>query len=162
MAIAAALMMSTTITAQDNTSERKRDMKRPDKTEMVKKRTDETVKQYGLDSEQAAKLLELNTQYADKMGPRLGQRPGGMRGGKGQRPDSLKKQRPQRHEGEMKEGRPEGNDGPGMKERREQWMKQMEAYNAELQKIMTPEQFKAYKADREKRMKEGQRGRFRR
>jgi Spy/CpxP family protein refolding chaperone len=32
---------------------------------------------------------------------------------------------------------------------------QMKAYEEELQKIMTPEQYKAYKADQEERMKQG-------
>lgn len=70
-----------------------------------------------------------------------------------QKHDSLK-QKPQKEE--MK----------AMPERRmdrragfEQMRKNMEAYEAELQKIMTEEQFNAYKADREKRMKEGPRGR---
>ena len=45
-----------------------------------------------------------------------------------------------------------------MKEGREKFRQDMEAYEAELQKIMTEEQYKAYKADREKRMKEGPRG----
>jgi len=33
--------------------------------------------------------------------------------------------------------------------------KSMEAYDAELQKIMTEEQFKAYKADQQKRFQQG-------
>ena len=36
---------------------------------------------------------------------------------------------------------------------------QMKAYNEELQKILTPEQYKAYQADQEERMRQfGQRG----
>ena len=37
---------------------------------------------------------------------------------------------------------------------REQMRKNMEEYDAELQKIMTEEQYNAYKADREKMMRE--------
>jgi Spy/CpxP family protein refolding chaperone len=42
-----------------------------------------------------------------------------------------------------------------MREKRE---KEMKAYDEELQKIMTPEQYKSYKADMEKRRQEGPRG----
>jgi hypothetical protein len=75
------------------------------------------------------------------------------------RPDSL--QRPQRPE------RPEGNDSIG-RERRPRMqggrqgqgdMRQtMEAYNAELKGIMTEEQFKAYQADQQNRMRQRGRG----
>ena len=164
MAIAAALMMSTTILAQENSTEKRPEGKRPDQTEMVKQRTDETVKKYGLNEEQAAKLLDLNTRYAEKMGPRFGMRPDGPRGGRGMRPDSARQQRV-RPDGEqkearpeMKEGRPERREAPGMRGNREQMRKDMEAYENELKEIMTPEQYEAYKADREKRMKEGPRG----
>jgi len=168
LAIAAALMMSVTMTAQENAQEQKPEMKRPDMTEMVKHRTDETVKKYGLNEEQAAKLLELNTKYMGNFGPRRGMRPGGMREGRGRgmRPDSMRQNRP-RPEGEVKEGeerpaRPEmRGDRPGMRGDREGFRKQMEEYNTELQKIMTEEQYKAYQEDQEKRMQQGPRG-FRR
>jgi hypothetical protein len=154
-------MMSVTMTAQENASENKPEMKRPDMTEMAKQRTDETVKKYGLNEEQAAKLLELNTKYADRMGPRRGGRPDGMRRGeRGMRPDSMRQHR-QRPEAEMKEAPAERNGRPEMRRGREDFRKQMEEYDAEIQKIMTEEQYKAYKADREKRMQEGPRG-FRR
>jgi Spy/CpxP family protein refolding chaperone len=41
---------------------------------------------------------------------------------------------------------------------REKMEKQMKAYEEELQKIMTPEQYKSYKSDMEKRRKERPRG----
>ena len=152
LAIAAAVMMSATMMAQDDNQQSARRERKPvDQSEMVQKRTDATVKAYGLNQEQAAKLLELNKQYAGKMGPRFG-RPGD-RPGRGGRRDSVRMERP------VKEGqsvdrnhRPEGKRG-GFEEMR----KTMEAYDAELQKIMTEEQFKAYKADREKQMKNGPR-----
>lgn len=163
LAIAAALMMSVNMTAQEKTTENKPERQRPDMTEMVKHRTDETVKKYGLNEEQAAKLLELNTRHMSKMGPRRGDmRPGG----RGMRPDSMRQMR-QRPEGEMKEGqerpaRPEmRGDRPERRGDRQGFRQNMEEYNAELQKIMTEEQYKAYQADFEKRMKEGPRG-FRR
>jgi hypothetical protein len=55
------------------------------------------------------------------------------------RPDSLRPQgqRPQR-QGDFEEMR-----------------KQMEAYDAELKSIMTEEQYQAYKAEQEKRMRQG-------
>ncbi len=155
LAIAAALMMSTTISAQDNTSEKRPEMKKMDKTEMVKKRTDETVKRYALNEEQAARLLDLNTKFADKMGPRRGQRPEGMRGDRKMRPDSARNF--MRQESEANDGQ-ERKERRRMGEGRQDFRKQMEEYDAEIQKIMTEEQFKNYKADREKRMKEGPRG----
>ena len=149
LAITAALMMSVTMTAQETTTEEKPEMKRPDMTEMVKQRTDETVKRYGLNEEQAALLLELNTKHADKMMPgRRGPRPDGRRGmGRemrqpGQRPDF------QRNDSLAREGR------PNMRGNREQMQKEMEEYDAEVKKIMTEEQYNAYKADREKMMRE--------
>lgn len=162
LAIAAALMMSVNMTAQENTAENKNERQRPDMTEMVKHRTDETAKKYGLNEEQAAKLLELNTKYMGQMGPRRG----GMRQGRGMRPDSMRQQR-QRPEGEMKEAkrpnaRPEMNgQRPERRGDRQGFRRNMEEYNNELKKIMTEEQYKAYQEDMEKRMKEGSR-RFRR
>lgn len=185
LAIAAALTMSLNMTAQETTTqetttESRPEMQRPDMTEMVKRRTDETVKKYGLNEEQAAKLLELNTKYMGQMGPRRGDmRPGGMRegrgmrDGRGMRPDSMRQMRP-RPEGEMKEGqerparpemrgdRPERRgDRQGMRGDRQGFRQNMQEYNAELQKIMTEEQYKAYQEDFEKRMSQGPRG-FRR
>lgn len=156
MAIAAALIMSANVMAQDDNQQDVRRQRGPvDQTEMVKQRTERTVREYGLNEEQAAQLLELNKKYADKMGPRMGQRRGQRMGrpegrpeGRptpGERPDSMKReQMPPRHE--------------GMQGNREEFRKTMEAYDAELQKIMTEEQFKAYQADREKQFQGRRRG----
>lgn len=158
MAVVAAVMMSTSVMAQDNNVENRRGP-RMDMKEMVKNRTDETVKRYGLNEEQAAKLLELNTKFADKMGPRRGQRPGG---GRGFAPDSTRRmgmaqdsaRERKRPEGNM-ERRPDRPMGqPGMMPQRDEWRKTMEEYDNELKTIMTEEQFKAYKEDSEKRMRE--------
>lgn len=158
MTIAALLLLSTAAVAQDNQGQRP-ERQRLDRTEMIQRRTDAVVQKYGLNAEQAKQLLSLNTKFADQMGPR-GPRPDGQgmrRGDRGQRPqggDSLRQQRPQRPQGDANQQRPQG---PRMNA-------QNNAYDEELQKIMTPEQYKAYKADQEERMRQfgGQRGQRRR
>lgn len=135
-----ALISMTAAQAQDDNNGKRPERPQMDRTEMVKHRTDDTVKKYGLDSNQAAKLLELNTKYADKMGRGFGGRPGGFGGQRGQRP-----QRPEMTE-EMKQQ---------MEAQRKEQAEAMKQYDAELQTILTPEQYKTYKEDQEKRMKEG-------
>lgn len=141
MALAVALSVGTTAMAQDDSNKERKF----DKTEMIQKMTDRTVKQYGLDDEQAAKLLKLNTEYADKMRPMGG--PGGGPGGpRGMRPG-----------GEDDQERPELTDE--QKAEMETRMKEMkanrEAYQKELEGIMTADQFKSYQADQEKRRNRG-------
>jgi len=151
----AATMMMTAAMAQDDNQQGRQERRRMDRTEMIKNRTDRTVKQYGLNEEQAKQLLELNTKYSDTMGPgqrgpRMGGGRGGMRGGfdrnrqgngqgNGQRPELTEEQKQQMEAGRKK---------------MEENMKQ---YDTELQKIMTPDQYKAYQADMEKRRNEGPR-----
>lgn len=113
--------------------------------EMVKFRTERMVKKYGLNAEQAAALLALNEKQMPMMRhPRNGQRP--------EKADSTA-QRPRR----------EGKKAEGMGERKNRGHRferqNMEAYNAELQKIMTAEQYKSYQEDMEKMRKEGPRNR---
>ena len=116
MAVAAAVMMSVSALAQQEVQPQQAggEPRQMDKTELVKQHTERMVTEYGLNADQAAKLLEVNTQYFDKMpfmmmrgqrGGQRGQRPQQMRGG--QRPqrmggDSLRfgGQRPQRIGGE--------------------------------------------------------------
>ena len=147
MAITAALMMSASAMAQDNNNQQVRERRQMNPVEMTKRRTDETVKAYGLNEEQAKQLLELNTKFAGKLGPRGGMRPGRGMGGRdgrarGERPDSMRPgPRPQR------EGMPNMED----------MRKNMEEYDAELKKIMTEEQYNAYQADRQKRFRDGRR-----
>ena len=70
MTLAAAILMCSAAVAQEEQQKKgPRPEKKFDKTEMVKHRTDETVKQYSLNADQADKLLKLNMEYADKMGP---------------------------------------------------------------------------------------------
>lgn len=141
LALVAAFAMTSTVFAQNDNGN---NFNRPSKEEMIKARTERTVKRYGLNDEQAKQLLELNTKYADKMRRPIGPRHGGPRmGGKnrpqGQPADSL--QRRQRPNKEQMEAR----------------MKEMkatkEAYEKELQGIMTSEQFTKY-LDDEKAMME--------
>lgn len=111
------------------------------RAEMVQKRTDMIVKKYGLDEKQAAALLELNRTSMPAMrhaGPR-----GGARGGRGMRPEGDKKVRP-----DSMQTRRHARQG-GMTDFR----KAMEEYDQKLEKIMTPEQFKAYKEDRKLKIK---------
>lgn len=129
MTLAAALFISSTALAQEKNDNRKQ--------EMIKHRTERTVKEYNLNDKQAKQLLELNTKYADMMRPMHRHGGPGHHGMRGQRPEP-----------------PKGD----MKEMHEKMEKGMKAYDEELQKILTPEQYKNYKSDMEKRRKEGPRG----
>lgn len=111
--------------------------------QMAKMRTDAVVMKYGLNDDQAKKLLDLNTRFAGKirpMGPMGGQRRGGqrMQGDRPQRmnPDSLRAQGQRRGQGQR---------GGGFN--REEMQKNMEDYNNELKAILTPEQYEAYQKD---------------
>jgi Spy/CpxP family protein refolding chaperone len=137
-AIVAALMVGATVNAQERQG--RRQQMNPE--EMMKQRTERVVKQYGLNDEQAAKLLELNKKFEGKLhGGMRGGRGGQMRGGNGgQRPDGAR-----RGEG----GRPER---PQMTdEQRKEMQANMEAYNKELAEILTPEQLKKYQDDMKNR-----------
>lgn len=150
IALAAAMMMSSAALAQDDKSQDQRGPAQFDQTEMIKRRTDDAVQKYGLNAEQAKQLLELNTKYADRMGGRGMGRPGGGRGmrrgggegfqGGGQRPELTEEQRARMEE---------------MRKQREETRK---AYDAEMEKILTPEQFKAYQEDAKNRNPFGGRG----
>jgi hypothetical protein len=154
LAIAAAMMMSASIMAQDN-NEQQREPRRTDRTEMLKMRTEQMAKEYGLDEAQQKKLLEVNTQYADKLPMMMMGRRGG--GPRGERPQAGQ-QRPQRPDS-ARQGGPRGERGQRPQWNREEMQKNMEAYNAELKTIMTEEQYAKYQADQEKRMQAGPMGR---
>ena len=161
--MAAAILMSTSAIAQtDNAPQQQPQM---DQTEMIKQRTDNTVKQYGLNDDQAKQLLELNTKYADKMPMgfgRMGGRRGGPRPGFGGGPQGG----PQ---GGFGGGAPQGGFGgrqmpelteeqrARFEEMRKQRAETREAYDKELQKIMTEDQFKQYQTDQQNRRR-GPRG----
>ena len=149
MTLVAAFMICSAAYAQDNDNR---------KQEMIKHRTEQTVKDYNLNDQQAKDLLALNTKYADKMRP---PRHHGPHGKKGERPEPPKGDKkcdcPKPPKGDMKGDRPEPPKGD-MKEKRAEMEATMKAYDAELQKIMTPEQYTRYKADMEKRHKDHKRG----
>lgn len=148
----AALLMSTSAIAQEK-KECKCSEKKFDKTEMVKHRTDETVKRYQLNDKQAQQLLELNNKYADKMEPRGGRHHHGPKGELGRPPKDFADAKGQRPE-PPKDGKPMDRPKDDKRMEHHKKMKEtMEAYDAELKKIMTDDQYKAYQADKEKHRK---------
>lgn len=151
-AIIAAITVSTSVMAQ-NEEGRRPERQRMDKTEMVKRQTDRMVNEYGLNEAQAAQLQELNASYFDKMprmnGPRRGgQRPemGGRRNADGATGATVQVENRERPSREQMEAR--------MKEMRAN----QEAYEGELKKIMTEEQFAKYQENSKRRMQGGPRG----
>lgn len=144
LTLVAAVAMNIGAMAQETQGER-RERPQMDPKEMIQQRTDETVKKYGLNEEQAQKLLDLNTRYFQKMGPMM---MGGPRRGQGG-PRPQMGERPQRPEGDtvqhQRRPRPEfgGN--------REEMRKNREAYDTELKTILTDEQYKAYQKDEQSR-----------
>ena len=144
-----AVMSLTTAIAQDNDRPRRDGQRNFDRTEMLKRRTDDVVKKYNLNSEQAEKLLALNTKFADKLNPRMG----GFGRGRGSRPAP-------------NFGGGNGGNRPEMTEEQraqfEQMRKQREenqkAYEAELEKILTPDQFKSYQEDMKQQREQRGRG----
>lgn len=129
-----ATMISASAVAQNQDNQQE---KKFDKTEMIQRRTNRMVKEYGLNSDQAAKLLKLNTKYADKM-------PMGRRGGrgKGNAQQAGDNQRP-----------------PQMDESKRSEMKAVrEAYQAELKSIMSSDQYTQYEQNEKSRRQRGPRG----
>ena len=144
MTLLAAVVVSTAAVAQ-NKDDNKSPQDNNRKQEMVKHRTDRLVKDYQLNDQQARQLLELNTKYADKMRPHHPRHHG---------PHGMKGQRPELPKGDVKGERPEPPKGDRQDHRKEM-DETMKAYEAELQKIMTPEQFKKYQADMQQRRDKG-------
>ena len=162
MAIAAAMMMSASMMAQ-NEQPQAQQAPQMDRAEMLKARTEQMVKDYGLNEEQAKKLEALNTEYAEKIPMMPMMR--GQQGQRGQRPQGQmgQGQRPQRQPGDStrRGQRPQmGQMGQGQRPQMnfEEMRKNMEAYNAELEKIMTQEQYAKYRESMGRRMGGGQRG----
>ena len=143
MTLLAAVMVSMAAVAQDKDSN-KPSVDNNRKQEMVKHRTDRMVEDYQLNNKQAKKLLELNTEYADKMRPRHH----GHHGHHG--PHGMRGQRPEPPKSDMEGERPEPPKGD-REEHRKEMAETMKAYDAELKKIMTEDQFKVYQADMQKR-----------
>ena len=65
LAIAAVITMSANVMAQDDQQQQGPQPRQFDRAEMMKQRTEQVVKDYGLNEEQAKKLLELNNQFAE-------------------------------------------------------------------------------------------------
>ncbi|MBP5339881.1 MAG: DUF4890 domain-containing protein [Prevotella sp.] len=150
LALIAALTMTTSMMAQDD-NRQNRERRQFDRTEMLKQRTDRMVKAYGLNEEQAKQLLDLNTKYAEQMGPGRGFRPGGERG---QRPERMERMNAPRPDSMKNAPRPQMEMNGNFEKMREA----REAFEKDLQKILTEEQFKAYKEDEAKRQSMGPRG----
>lgn len=135
------MAMSANVMAQEENDGQRPERKPRDRQEMIQKRTDHMVEKYGLNSEQAEQLLTLNKEYADKMRPMRGEF---RRHAKKMKPAEGKLEKVQPVEGKPEKVQP-------VEAKPEEVKKDMDAYEAKLQKIMTEEQFKAYKADRQKR-----------
>ena len=148
-------LMAAALVCSSAFAQEKKDEQRPepkfDKAEMVKHRTDETVKRYNLNDKQAKQLLELNNKYADKMGPRPPHH--GPKGGPGRPPKDKGDAKGQRPEPPKDGKRPTPPQDGKHQEHHKQMEETMKAYDAELQKIMTAEQFKNYQADMQKHRK---------
>jgi len=152
MAIAAAMMMCTNMMAQETQQQPGQQPRQFDPAEMAKNRTETMVKEYGLNEEQAQKLLELNIKQSERM-PMMMMGPRGQRGQRPQTGDQQpRRERPQTGE----QPRQPRGDRPQMS--REDMQKAMEEYNAELQKIMTEEQYKKYQEAQAQRRQMGPRG----
>ena len=149
MTIVAAVMFSSAAMAQDQEKGKK-------KEEMIKHRTEMMVKNYNLDDKQAKELLELNTKYADKMRPRHHGPHGHHHGMKVERPEPPKGECPE-HPKDDKKCECQKPFKEEMKTKHKERMESMKAYDAELQKIQTPDQYKSYQADKEKHHKKGPR-----
>lgn len=152
LAMAMTLLTAGTMVAQQNDN---RQMRRPDPAQMAQNMTERMVKRYGLDSKQAASLLELNKEYAGKipmMGRPHGGRPG-MRGGQhgmgGKQPGMDGKQPGMaNHDSTM--APPQRPPKEEMDKRFKEMKADREAYNAKVKKIMTKKQYKKYTEDQEK------------
>lgn len=104
------------------------------KTEMIQKQTSRMVERYGLNDDQARQLLKLNTSYDGKIM--------GMPGGRGPRRDG-QRQPPMRRDS-VAHQRPSKEQ---MESMRKEMSAKMDAYKAEVKKIMTAEQYAKYEAD---------------
>lgn len=117
------------VMAQENNGRKKMD-----KSELIQKQTERMAERYGLDENQTKELLDLNTQYSDKMfmGRRVGQGNGMHRNGSMNKDSLLVKERPSKEQIEEM-----------MKKRTEE----LEAYKSGLKKIMTDAQYSKYEED---------------
>ena len=168
MVILMAMVFSANVMAQE-VNEQEKGPKPEDKEKMAQFRTDAMVKKYGLNDDQAAKLSELNKAYSDKLRPMRGSFRRPMKKDEADKVMQQMEKAPEmkEHAQEKIMQAPEEKDKvelkkvparrdfkPGMKE---DMRKDHEAYENELKKILTEDQFNAYKEDMQKRH-QGQRG----
>lgn len=147
LSLIAVMAISLTAVAQGENRQRGQRM---DPAEMVKFRTQQMVERYNLNNEQAAALQALNEKSMAQMGQRMGN------GQRAERNDSVA---PSKRDG--KRGRREGMQRGNRGGQRGGFGAFNEEYNTELQKILTPEQYKAYTEDMQKmRERMGQRPNF--
>lgn len=153
MTLAAALIISATAMAQEV---KKSERKTIDRTEMIQKRTEAVAKRYGLDEEQTKKLLELNKKYDGKAGGMMvrgDRRP--MKGGMNARPRGMAKDSTMRKQGHLVTDSTMRKRPADIVKMRQEATETMQAYNKELQTIMTPEQYQKYEQDMKSRTKTG-------
>lgn len=131
------------------------------RTANIMKRTEYVAKKYKLDEAQTKKLLELNTKYADATELRRFPRIGNQRGGalRPRRNPNLRKMQPMRDSTLNRRPRLTDEQRAKFEEMRKKFAERREAYDKELQAIMTAEQYKSYKADMERRAEVRPRGR---
>lgn len=152
LSIIAVMAMSLSVMAQDDNRQRPQRM---DRTEMIKRRTQQMVEKYGLNEEQAAALQALNEKTTPQMGGNRngGQRPEGNDSVRTrQRRDNGNMERGERGQNRGERGDRGGNmnrgqRGQGMQRGMGFGGRNMEEYNNELQKIMTEAQYKQYTED---------------
>ncbi len=137
------MALATTGMALAQQGDNKERGQRPDPAQMAQRMTEQMAQRYGLDDKQQANILELNKQYAPKMPMMRGGRPGGRPGMRGDRPGGMRRdstmaprQRPSKEE---------------MEKRFQEMRANREAYNAEVKKIMTTDQYKKFTEDQERR-----------
>lgn len=154
LAITAALALSMGAMAQDEQRNNRRERGQFNQEEMIQRSTDATVQRYGLNEEQAKKLLELNKKFANQMFMRRG--PQGMQGRPDRRQNNDSVARPQRGprpsaRRDSLGGRPRGMQGGNP----EQMRQSMEAYEAGIKEILTEDQYKAFQEDQKNRRQRG-------
>lgn len=158
LTLIAAVAMTVNVFAQQDNRQRGQRM---NPEEMINRRTEMMVQKYGLDEKQAAALKALNeksmTQMRGQRGPQekadtaQARRPRGERGAENGRVRGDRQRGGERMQGNGQRGGMRNGAG-------------MEEYNAELKKIMTEDQYKAYEKDMQNMrgqfggMRGGQRG----
>ena len=143
-----ALMLTATVNAQPQTGHKPVDM---DQAKHVKMRTEQMTKRYDLTDKQAKKVQKLNEKYIGKM------RPMKERAHIGEHKECCKAGGEQmgEHKGGCKAGGEHKGGHKPSAEQLEQMKRDHEAYDAELQQILTPEQFQKYQADAKKHFGQG-------